>query len=226
MLLLCAAGFQGMTQEIMTADAYLERISGIYGNVNDYIADFTITDPGDNQFNGKIYYKTPNKLRLNFTNPAEQVIVMDGRTFTAYLPRYGVILTQKFYRRSSSELASLVSNQGLNMMRQFYSVSYVNGESSMVPLDAGEGENEAASDEKVVKLLLTWRSKSEGFVNIELSINAQGYIRRIIGTTRDYGSFQFDFTNIRINTGVPDGVFDYDSPATTNEIEDYIYPEE
>jgi outer membrane lipoprotein-sorting protein len=78
--------------------------------------------------------------------------------------------------------------------------------------------------ERVVKLRLTRRSVSEGFREIILSINPDTkLIRRIEGRTIADGEVRFDFTNVRINQGIPEQRFMYDSPASANMYNNFLF---
>jgi len=89
-----------------------------------------------------------------------------------------------------------------------------------VPLEANSREN-------VVKLRLTRRSVSEGFREIILSINPDTkLIRRIEGRTISDTEVRFDFLNIRLNQGIPEMRFIYDSPASANLYNNFLFKED
>jgi outer membrane lipoprotein-sorting protein len=76
----------------------------------------------------------------------------------------------------------------------------------------------------VVKLRLTRRLASEGFREIILSINPETrLIRRIEGRTIADALVRFDFTNIRLNVGIPELRFVYDSPASANMYNNFLF---
>jgi outer membrane lipoprotein-sorting protein len=78
----------------------------------------------------------------------------------------------------------------------------------------------------VVKLRLTRRSVSEGFREIILSVNPDTkIIRRIEGRTIAEGMVRFDFSNIKINQGIPEQRFIYDSPASANLRNNFLFQE-
>jgi len=167
---------------------------------------------------GNLLYRNPNKMRIEFSNPAGQVINSDGKTLTVFLPKYSVAFSQELKKRSDAAVAAMASKQGLNLLKSSYSISYVVGPEP-VPLDGTSGEN-------VVKLKLTWRSGSQAFRNLELSVASNGFIRRIVGVTAAQQTIQFDFTAIKINIGIPDNRFDYDSPPTANMIHNFLFEPE
>ena len=65
------------SQAITTAGAYFKTVSEYYATLKDYEADFDIrADKQD--MAGKVSYKKPDLLRMDFTSPADQVIVFNG----------------------------------------------------------------------------------------------------------------------------------------------------
>ena len=215
-LFLCAAGFSS-AQEIQTAENYFDEISARYGKIQDYSATISITQ-GETVMSGKLYYKTPNLLRIDFTDPEEQVLVTNGEELTIYIPRYEVILVQRLRRRSQAALASMASEQGLHLLKKNYGVAYLSGP-GFVPLDE-------ESDEQVRKLKLESRSTAEGFRQIILAVGRTGLIRRITGVTIGYEEFVLDLTDIVVNQNIPDTRFEYDSPPYANVYNDFLFEAE
>jgi outer membrane lipoprotein-sorting protein len=216
-------------QEIQTAFSYFDLMSERYGSVEDYEADIVITT-SSGVMEGVLFYKNPNLLRINFTKPADQVLVVDGEKLVLYIPELRVIMEQRLKKRSSAGVASLASAQGLNLLKKRYSISYLSESGSIpVPLDpvAADG-GRGSSAEMVVKFKLEWRSTDEGFRQIELCVDDKSkLIRRIVGISSEYERIQIDFLRIRTNIGIPNGRFRYDSPNTANVYNNFLFePEE
>jgi len=203
-------------QEVLTADRYLELVSDHYASIRDYEANVVIRS-GNSNMNGAASYLTPNFMRIDFAQPAGQVIVFNGQTLTIYLPEFRAILTQETGGRSNTAGgAGIASSQGLSMLRRNYTSAYLTGPNPE-SLDAG-------SSERVIKLRLTRRLVSEGFREIILSINPDTrMIRRIEGRTIAEGDVRIDFTNIRVNQGVPVARFAYDTPAGANMYNNFLF---
>ena len=200
-----------VSQEIVTAERYLETVSERYGGIRDYEAHIVIRS-GSSEMLGNVSYLSPSFLRIDFTRPADQVIVFNGELLTVYLPEYRAVLNQNITQsRRPASGASLASAQGLALLRRNYIASFVTGPDP-APLDGTQ-------DEQAVRLRLARRNISEGFREIILSVNpATRLIRRIEGRTIADSLVQFDFTNIRTNLGIPELRFIYDSPASA-----YVY---
>ncbi|MDR2793510.1 MAG: outer-membrane lipoprotein carrier protein LolA [Treponema sp.] len=201
--------FVVFSQEIITAERYLEMVSEKYANMRDFEANISIQSNGSNMA-GTISYLVPYFLRIDFTAPAEQTVVFTGDMLTLYLPDYRATLTQEVNSGRSS-----AAGQGLRILRRNYTPSYVTGPAPVLL----EG-----TAESVVRLRLTRRSSSESFREIILSINPDTkLIRRMDGTTLAGALIRFDFSAIKINQGIPEQRFIYDSPASANMYNNFLF---
>ena len=207
------------SQEIVTADKYLESVGERYGSIRDYEAHVAIRSDTTDMI-GNLSFLDPFFLRIDFTEPPEQVLVFNGELLTVYIPRLRAVLNQTVtpVRRSSTPAggASLASAQGLQLLRRGYVPSYITGPE---PVMLDERNREA-----VVKLRLTRRLSSEGFREIILSISPDTLlIRRIEGRTIADALVRFDFTNVKTNLGIPEARFLYDSPASANLYNNFLF---
>ena len=205
------------SQEIITADRFMERLSERYGAIRDYEANVVIRS-GATDMVGNLSYLSPNFLRIDFSRPNGQVIVFNGEMLTIHIPELRTTLTQNVNqtRRNPASAAGMASAQGLTLLRRNYVATFVTGPNP-VPLEPG-------SSEQVVQLRLTRRAITEGFREIILSVNPDTMlIRRIEGRTIADGLVRFDFTNMRINVGVPEQRFIYDAPPIGNTITNFLF---
>jgi len=199
-------------QEIVTAEHYLDKVSELYSTFRDYEAKIRIRS-GDSDMSGTVSYRTPAFLRIDFSSPAEQVIVFNGEMLTVYLPAYRAILNQA---SSGAGGAGLATGGGLALLRRNFAASFVTGPEP-VPLEDGSGE-------MVVKIKLSRRYGSEGFREIILGVNPKSLlIRRMQGTTLANTLVQFDFSDVRTNIGIPEQRFIYDSPASANIYNNFLF---
>jgi len=210
-LLVLPASAQG----IVTADRFLQMVSEHYGTIGDYEANIVIRT-GNTTMQGSLSYLSPSSLRIDFSQPANQVILFNGDELTVFLPELRVVLNQNVSQNRVAAGANLASAEGLSLLRRNYIPTFVTGPEP-VNLDAN-------SQEQVVRLRLTRRHVSEGFREIILSVNpATNMIRRIEGTTIAGVNVQFDFTNIRVNQGIPPMRFVYTPPAGANTIHNFMF---
>ncbi|NLJ44988.1 MAG: outer membrane lipoprotein carrier protein LolA [Treponema sp.] len=215
MSLLLAVSLAG--QDIVTAEQYFAEVSERYAQIADYEARISIRTQKTTML-GTVWYKAPKLLRIDFTQPADQVICFNGENLVVYVPEYRAVLSQSV-STSGSGGAGLATADGLRTLRRNYTVAY---EKSPGPVPLEDG-----SPEMVVNLLLNRRTVAEGFRTIVLSVNPDSrMIRRISGVTVSNESFTFDFSGIRTNQGIPETRFVYDSPASANVYNNFLFKTE
>jgi Outer membrane lipoprotein-sorting protein len=208
-------------QTITTADSFFSAVSDTYANIKDYSASISITSISGQKtetMSGRAVFKKPDLLRIDFTNPDQQTIVFNGEFLTIYLPTYNVVLNQSVDKGSGSSGASLATPQGLSLMKRYYSVAYETGPD---PVALGDD-----SKEQVVVLSLLRRSTTEMFRSIRLMVSPDTkLIRRIDARTISGDQIRFEFSGYALNQGILDNRFVYDSPASANMFNDFLFIE-
>lgn len=219
MLILVSGSFV-FSQEILTASDYFKSVSEYYGTINDYEANVKIS-VGSLEMEGSVSFKKPNLLRINFTDPQDQVYLFTGDTLTIYLPGLDSAMIQGLEKNTdpSATGANLATPQGLYLMSRYYYISYESGQTP-VPFEEG-------SDELVVNLILTRRNVSEGFKQIKLSISADTKLIRCVEAIRATNDevVKMDFTSYTINQGIPAERFIYDYPSSANSYNNFLFSE-
>ena len=206
------------SQSILTAAAFFQTVSAEYGKINDYEASIEIS-AAKNVMEGKVSFKRPDLLRIDFSKPEEQVICFNGDMLTIYLPGSSAILNQSVESSGAGSGANLATPQGLALMSRYYSVAYAVGQEP-VPLEDG-------SNEMVIKLILSRRNTSEAFRYLYLDILPDSkLIRRIEAVTPQGEKFQFDFSNYVVNQGISDQRFIYDPPTSANNYNNFLFTEQ
>ena len=205
-------------QNITTASAYFKTISEYYGTIKDYEVDFEIKIE-KNESRGKLSFKAPNLITVDYTNPEEQVICFNGDMLTIYIKEPAeAVLQQQVTPGSAGSATNLSTPQGLSLMSRYYTVAYETGQNPE-PLEEG-------SDEMVVKLILTRKSASEAFRYIKLAINNETkLIRRIEAVTPKGEEFVFDFFDYVLNQDLSEQRFVYDAPSSANNYNNFLFTE-
>ena len=218
LVLLGSFSLSVFSQEIITADRYLESVSERYAGIRDYEAHVVIRS-GNTDMIGSLSFLNPFFLRIDFTRPQEQVLVFNGELLSIHIPELRAVLNQSVtpVRRTTSVAgASMASAQGLQLLRRGYVPTFVVGPEP-VALDE-------RNSEPVIKLRLTRRLASEGFREIILSVSPEtGLIRRMEGRTIADALVRFDFTDIRTNLGIPEQRFIYEPPGTANLFNNFMF---
>ena len=206
----CACAF---SQSITTASNFFQQVSSFYGTIRDYEATVDIK-AGKTNMSGKVSFKRPDLLRIDFTNPQNQVICFNGDMLTIYLPGASAILNQSV----ESSSGTLATPNGLSLMSRYYSVAYEVGQNP-VPLDENSGE-------MVVKLILSRRNSTEAFRYIKLAVLPDSkLIRRIEAITPQGETYVFSFYGYALNQGIPDQRFIYDPPTSANNYNNFLSSE-
>ena len=211
--LLLSLAATAFSQGILTAAAFFQTVSAEYGKINDYEASVEIK-AAKNAMEGKVSFKRPEMLRIDFSQPDGQTILFNGETLVIYLPGSSAILQQTV----SGSGAAAATPEGLSLMRRYYTVAYESGQTP-VPLDED-------SAEMVVNLILRRRSASEAFSRMLVSVYpATLLIRRIVATTPADLDYVFYFSNYSLNTGISEQRFIYDPPSSANNYNNFLFSE-
>ena len=184
--------------------------------VGEYEVDFEIKVDKEESA-GKLSYKAPDLVRMDYTNPEEQVIVFNGDMLTIYLPGSNAILQQDV-STSGNNANSLATPQGLALLSRYYTVAYETSQNAE-PLDE-------ESDERVIKFMLTRKTASEAFRSIKICVNEQTkLIRRVEAVTPKGENFIFDFYDYKLNQNITDQRFIYDAPSSANNYNNFLFSE-
>ena len=204
------------SQGITTASAYFKQISEYYGSLKDYEADFEIKIEKQ-ETAGKLSFKSPDLLRMDYSTPENQVICFNGDTLTIYLPESTAVLQQAI-TQENGPAASLTTPQGLSLLSRYYNVAYETGQAAE-PLEKG-------SDEMVVKFILSKKSNTEAFKYIKIAVNdGTKLIRRIEAVTPKGETFIFNFYDYKVNQDISDARFIYDPPSSANNFNNFLFAE-
>lgn len=216
-ILMIASSLGLSAQSITTAASFFQSVSEQYGTFQDYEADMNIT-AGRSQMQGHVSFKRPNLLRIDFSNPQEQVILFNGDMLTIHLPGISSNLKQSVPASTDQAGMNLATPQGLALMSRYYSVAYEVGQDP-VPLSE-------SNPEQVVKLVLYPRNSSEGFRRIKLAITPDTkLIRQVEALTTQGQTFVFYFYNYAVNQNIPDQRFVYDAPSDANNFNNFLFSE-
>lgn len=202
-------------QTITTASAYFKTISEYYATIKDYEVDFEIKIE-KTESAGKLSYKAPDLLRLDYSNPEEQIICFNGDLLTIYLPEQDVVLQQQISEEESA--TGLATAQGLALFSRYYTVAYESGQNAE-PLEDG-------SEEMVVKFILTRKNASEAFRYIKLAVNPNTkLIRRVEAVTSKGEVILMNMYDYVLNQNITDQRFIYEAPSSANNYNNFLLSE-
>ena len=173
----------GFAQEMVSAEKFFASLSASFGKVKDYEAAITITQ-GKSVSRGKISYKSPLYLRIDFDDPPRAgAQLRRGEAHVLSPRRTRWSWSRSTRRRTPARLKVLPAAQGLTLLQRNYSVAYLTGPAP-VPLEDG-------SREMVVKLKLTAHGTT-GFSQMIISVK-DSLIRRVEGTQSSGDKIVMDY---------------------------------
>jgi len=197
---------------IVTVNDIKRTMSENFEKIKDYTADF-IWINGDAHYNGKIKYKKPEKILLDFEKPEEQKIVSDGKTLYIYIPHLKVVVEQSLSESVESSILTTSSLTGLSRLFNEYSFSF---------FDTSSIQN--FNNTQAYHLILHQKSPQVGFKSMDMWVSKNGLILQTNGVSPNGTRVSLTFSNIRINSEIPDYIFDFEVPADAQIIRNIIVP--
>ena len=221
-------------EDLLSAKTLLERLSESFkANVRDLKTEIKLTQ-GNSISTGTLYFKNPQKIRIDFTDPSNQVICSNGYELWVYIPYLNIVLHQDILERERMKTDEeektdsnneenkepeiftnpiLLNPVGLDKFLTEYSIEYHETKEKINYKD----------NSKIYQLkLIRWRSTKHGFNVIYLLIQENGIIRQVRGVTASYKQIVLELDKIELNTNISDLKFNYEPPAHTSTVDDFI----
>jgi len=174
--------------------------------VESYTADFTIaTVDGKktNNMSGKIYYQKPNFVRFEFSRPAGNEMISDGRTLWVYIKRINAAGKQDLRLNKKDENSKLIFSEipGPGLIRLFRKYHYRFDTPKQPRKESGRN---------VFVLDLEQREKIGGYEKMVLHIDAKDYLVTKAIASDDYGKVStISFSNMKLNVPLDGALFQY-----------------
>lgn len=209
--------------ELVSAKDLLQSFSDNFKkNVKDYEADIKWYQD-DSVLVGKIYFKNPQKLRINFTDPNKQIICTNGYTLWVFIDYLNLTLKQEILQKEKSKTTEgktqaivnplLINPMGYDKFLSNYSIEYYGGKT----------KSQYKDGKMVYKMrLIRWKSSKYGFNSLIITVEDNGLIRRVEGVTAALRKIVLEIDNIKLNIGISDNFFDYQPPSYANTLENFI----
>ena len=209
--------------DLLSAKNMLENLSEKFkANVKDFKAEVKWTQGTEVQ-TGKLFFKNPQKLKIDFTEPANQVICTNGYELWVYIPLLSITLHQNILNKTklkneegnveTVDSPILLNPVGFDKFLTEYSIEFNETKEKITYKD----------NTKVYQFkLIRWRTSKSGFNSIILYVQDNGFIRQVKGTNAAYRQTILEIDKIETNTNISDLVFDYEPPAHSSTVEDFI----
>jgi len=184
-------------------DDVVREIESVYGRMNDLRADFTQTafNKSLNQTlpaRGTVYLKKGGKLRWEYTEPAPQEIVSDGKKLWLYTPS----LNQANVADAPEALAGPAGSflAGLGRLRSEFQVRFLN------PAQPKDADGNWLLD-------LTPKQPLPTLTRLILSVDPKSWeIRKAVVHDQFENTVTMRFTKMAVNSGLPDRTFTFVAP--------------
>ena len=185
----------------------VKKIKKRYSELKSYTSDFTITinnNKKTTQMKGSGSYKTPGKIRYDFSNPEGDAIVSDGKTLWIFIKKIGAVGKQDLEisknNTSGEPIFQANSIPGLNRIFRKYHYKF---DSINQPQKLEDGK-------EYFVLSLEQREKIGGFENMTLYVNSNDYIvYKAIGKDARGKETILEYSKFNPDTEIEDGIFNY-----------------
>ncbi len=188
----------------LSSSDILSRVQATYRDINDLSADFVqqsyIQGFDAKNFKGRLYLKKPGLARWDYTKPVKQNIVINGDHVTLYFHEQKQAIIQKASAHPDAEPAlGLLSN--IERWEEDYIVY---------------GEDSGGS---ILRLRLT--PKTMLLVReVTVEIDKKTYhINKLTLLENSVNRVSFSFSGMKFNSGLKDGLFDFQIPRGTEVME-------
>ncbi len=204
--------------EFTTVSDVVKKVKERFGSIESYQASFKITSEklGKKSYqSGTVRYKSSNRMLVEYDQPYGQRIVVSGSTMWIYIPSMNVVAEQDLKSEGDS-LLSANTKSGLQRLFAKYHYKFASRE-----------QPEAQPDgKKRYTLLLRQKESRSGFRTIQLWISEDYLITRAAGETSAGKKVDMEFTGIRTDIDLPNGIFKFNVPASARLIKNPMISEE
>lgn len=201
------------SQEMQTANDFLRQVEAKYNQIEDMRCRVTMKVDGTTM-SGIMTFKRPNYLKVEFTNPANQVLALDGSKLQIYIPSQNVVMVQNIDTTDSS-----ASSDSFSLLRRTYAVSFPSEtRDAYVSLDPKN-----PSSQLVKKLKFAWKQRgSTSIKEMIFSINKENFIVEVDATTDQNKKIVFSMSEFRTNLGMKIADFEYVSPSSSYKMYNFL----
>lgn len=176
-----------LTASQTVAEKLLQSLQDKFNTLNDLSANVIQSVNGKSNFEGRVYYKKENKLRLEFKN---MLIISDGETNWNYNPKDNKVIISNYEENDSGLLS-------IKRIVFEYPKECI--------LSTQNIENKTV-------LELIPKGSTFNFNSIKLWLTDDYMISRSLIDDPAIGLIQLDITNYDLNRGIPDSKFNFTPP--------------
>jgi outer membrane lipoprotein carrier protein len=204
--------------DFTTVSDVVKKVREKFSSIDSYQANFKINSDKMGKRSaqsGTVRYKSSSRLLVEFDQPYGQKIVTSGNTMWIYIPSMNVVAEQDL--KSSSD-SLFTSNTASGLQRLFSKYHY--------KFASREQPEPQADGSKKYTLMLQQKESRSGFRTLKLWISEDYLITRASGETSNGKKVDIDFSNIRTDVDLPNGLFKFDIPSKARVIKNPMIAEE
>ncbi len=203
--------------DFITVGDVVKEIRSAYGSIDTYQANFTIESERHGRKTvqkGVIRFKNSDRLVMDFTQPANQKIVSNGKMLWIYIPSMNVVAEQDL--KSDAGLFAAGSKSGLNRLFSKYHYRFASKEQPETMKDGS----------KMYTLELKQRESRSGYREINLLVNENYFITKAEGITSTGKKVSISLTDFKTDVDLPGSLFKFDIPARARVLKNPMMSEE
>ncbi len=213
--------YSSFAQELVSAKELLQSMSANFKkNVSDYQASIKWIQ-GDTTQSGTLKFKNPQKMRIDFTDG--QIICSDGYELWIFIANQNLLLKQELQVKEKKtgddgklkivDTPLMTNFVGLDRLISEYAVEYT-----------GTKKAETYKDGKIVYnfKLARWKTPRSGISVINLTVQEDGFIRKVEAFTTTFRKIVMEFDDIKANVGFNNLIFTYENPGLVNTINNFM----
>ncbi|HXH81433.1 MAG TPA: outer membrane lipoprotein carrier protein LolA, partial [Candidatus Tectomicrobia bacterium] len=184
-------------------DEVIRGLEAAYGKMNDLKGEFTQTayNRSLNQTipaKGRVMMKKGGKLRWEYADPTPQQVVSDGKTLWVFTPTLNQVNVGPAPEALAGPAGSFLA--GLGRLREHFTVRFLN------PASPRDGDGNVVLD-------LTPKEPPPTLTRLVLSVDPRTWeVRKAVVYDQFENTVTMQFTNLAVNTGLPDTLFTFTAP--------------
>jgi outer membrane lipoprotein carrier protein len=189
----------------------VQKIQEKYDQTDDLSANFRqtvyIASLGQEQKGqGKVYLKKPGRMRWEYEEPEEQLIVSDGELLWIYDPSLNQVVEHNWEQAYPSKVPTLFL-AGLGKLEKDFLISFLSSQT----------DNEQSN---IYWIKLIPKDKQLNLTELVLGVDAKTFLIQESRAQDNLGNItKFQFYDIKINSGLSDTVFHFTPPEGVEKID-------
>ncbi len=195
--------------KFIVANDIVKGVRKKFKSFNSYQAEFIIVSQQSRKKSirrGKVYFRKPDKMRMQFTNPRNQIVISNGKTVWLYLPSHKLLGEQTLTPEKKDSLFTKNIPIGMDRLFSLYHYSFAKGKQPRAVAMDGTKQK----PEQFFILQLRQKVITSGFRKMLVYVDTNFFIRKIEAQTALGKTVTMVFNNIQTGVDLKDSLFIFD----------------